>query len=82
MVLFSTKGVLPEYQAFCKTNYLNRVKAAKVPDARRQGATSEVYKHTPQGGANEGNAAAGALMVDQGEEAFNLGETVSHLLML
>ena len=39
---------------------------SKVPDARRQGVTSEAYKHTPQGGTTAVNAAGGTLMMDQG----------------
>ena len=31
-----------------------------------EGATTEVYKRTPQGEATEGNAADDTLMVDQG----------------
>jgi len=53
---------------------------SKTSDARRRGATTEAYeairrkeKRAPALLGREGNAADGALMVDQGQWDFKLG---------
>ena len=48
-----------------------------MSDARRQGETSEVYKHTPQRGATAANTAGDTLMADRGAKGFVIGATGS-----